>query len=111
MKHHLTHVEKKVDEVRGNQDAVKDLAEVSHSYAISCNFNTTSVRFPQKVADTKEAESALKDERSSIGAPWGSTAEIEEALEDPANEQVNQNVYRSVTAKKPCEIYRLRTGC
>ncbi len=41
----------------------------------------------QKVVEAKEADAALTDERASIGAPWGSVQEIEEALDDPANEQ------------------------
>ncbi len=40
------------------------------------------------MVDAKQAESALKDERGSIGAPWGSVEAIEEALEDPENELV-----------------------
>ncbi len=30
----------------------------------------------------------MKDDRADIGAPWGTVQAIEEALEDPENEQV-----------------------
>ena len=39
----------------------------------------------------------MKDERGSIGAPWGSIEEIEEALEEPKNEQVRYHRYRVVS--------------